>query len=117
MDREEERNDFGSIKIHKNVIASIASLAAMEIDGVKRVGGGLKNNLFEFISGKATSAIKVEIDKNEEVKIDLPVVIKYEYNIPDVSGKIQENIRSSLERMTSLAIKEININVQGVERP
>ena len=35
MQREESRTDLGAIRIHKNVIASIASIAAIEIEGVK----------------------------------------------------------------------------------
>ena len=35
MQKRETRTDLGMIRIHKNVIASIASLAAAEIEGVK----------------------------------------------------------------------------------
>ena len=116
MHREESRTDLGTIKIHKNVIASIASLAATEIQGVKRVGGDLKSGFLELIGKKTSIAIKVEIDKNEEVRITVPLVIKYGFNIPDIANKVQENVRNALEKMTNLLIKDININVQGIER-
>lgn len=116
MQRKETRTDLGTIKIHKNVIASIASLAAAEIEGVKRVGRAYKLNLLELVAKKYLSGIKVDIDKNEEVRIEVPLVIKYEFNIPDVANKVQENVRTSLEKMTNLLIKDININVQGVDR-
>ncbi len=64
MRPEESRSDLGVVKIHKKVIASIASLAAGEIDGVKRVGGNLKSNVLEILGQKSLSAIKVECDKN-----------------------------------------------------
>ena len=116
MHSEESRTDFGVIKIHKNVIASIASLAALEIEGVKRVGGDFKNNLLDAIGKKVFPSIKVEIDRNEEVRLDIPIVIKYEFNIPEVANRVQEKVRASLERMTSLSVKDINISVQGIER-
>ncbi len=116
MHREESHTDLGTIRIHKNVIASIASLAAVEIEGISRVGGNFKSGLLELIGRKAVSAINVEISKNEEVKIEIPVVIKYGYNIPEIANKAQENIRNNVEKMTSLSVKDININVQGVER-
>ena len=37
MRKNDNQTDLGAIKIHKNVIASIASLAAMEIEGSCRV--------------------------------------------------------------------------------
>lgn len=116
MYRDESRTDLGTIRIHKKVIASISSLAAVEIEGVKRVGGDFKSGLLELIGKKFLSAINVEISKNGEVGLEIPLVIKYGYNIPDIANKVQENVRNSLEKMTNLSIKNIDINVQGIER-
>ena len=116
MRKEEERTDLGTVRIHKNVIASIAQIAALEIEGVKRIGGDFKSGLLELIGQKSFSVIKVEIDKNNEVRLEIPIVIKYGFNIPDIANKTQENIRNALEKMTNLSIKDININIQGIER-
>jgi uncharacterized alkaline shock family protein YloU len=116
MHREESRTDLGTIKIHKNVIASIASIASVEIEGVKRIGSDLKSGLYELIGKKSLAAIKVEIDKNEEVRIDIPLIIKYGFNIPDIANRVQENVHNALGKMTNLLIKDINVSVQGIER-
>lgn len=113
---EESRTDLGTIRIHKNVIASIASLAATEIEGVKRIGGDLKSGLMMLIGKKTSLAIKVEIDKNNEVTVEIPIIIKYGFNISDIAGKVQENVHNTLEKMINLSIKDINVNVQGIER-
>lgn len=114
--REESRTDLGTIRIHKNVIASIAAIAAAEIEGVKRLGGTFKSGILELIGEKFLLAIRVEIDKNEEVSLQIPLVIKYGFNIPDIASKVQENVRHALEKMTNLFIKDVNINVQGIEK-
>ena len=116
MHKDESQTDLGNIKIHKNVIASIASIAAVEIDGVKRVGGDFRSGILELIGKKALMAIKVDIDKNDEMRLEVPLVVKYGFNIPDIANKAQENIRNALEKMTNLSIKYININVQAIER-
>ncbi len=116
MNRDESRNELGVVRIHKNVIASIASIAAAEIEGVRRVGGSLRSGLLELIGQKSLSAIKVDISKNEEVKVEIPLIIKYGYNIPDIASRVQENVRQALEKMSDLSIKDINVNVQGIER-
>jgi uncharacterized alkaline shock family protein YloU len=116
MNRDESRNDLGVVKIHKNVISSISSIAATEIEGVKRVGKDLKTGLLELVGQKSFSAIKVDISKNEEVKVEIPLIIKYGYNIPDIANRVQENVRQALEKMSNLSIKDINVNVQGIER-
>jgi uncharacterized alkaline shock family protein YloU len=115
--REETSTDLGKIKIHKNVIASITSIAACQIEGVKSIGKDLRSIVREFLDKKEHSAVLVEIDKNGEVWLEIPLVIKFGFNIPDVAAKVQENVRGALEKMTSLPIKDININVQGIEKP
>jgi uncharacterized alkaline shock family protein YloU len=116
MHKEESRTDLGTVKIHKNVIASIASLAASEIEGVKKIGGNFRSGLLELIGKKAIFAINVDIDKNEEVRLEIPLIIKYGFNIPEIASRVQESVRNALEKMTNLLIKDININVQGIER-
>ncbi|MFA4854138.1 MAG: Asp23/Gls24 family envelope stress response protein [Candidatus Omnitrophota bacterium] len=116
MKSEESRNELGVVRIHKNVIASISSIAAIEIEGVKRVGRDLKSGLLELLGQKSLSAIKVDISRNEEVRVDIPLIIKYGYNIPDIASRVQENVRVALEKMSNLSIKDINVNVQGIER-
>lgn len=116
MHKEESRSDLGIIRIHKNVIASVTAIAACEIEGVKRVGMDFKSGILELIGKKSLSAIKVEFDKNDEVRVEVPVIIKYGFNIPDIANRVQENVHNALEKMTNLSIKEININIQGIER-
>ena len=116
MNPEEVRNELGAIRIHKNVIASISSIAAMEIEGVRKISANFKSGLLELFGHKPFLAIKVDISKNEEVKVDIPIVIKYGYNIPDTAARVQDNVRLALERMSNLSVKDVNVNVKGIER-
>ena len=116
METGASRTDLGTIKIHKNVIASIASLAASEVEGVKQIGGDLKSGIAEFIGKQYLPSITVEISKNEEVRIQIPLVVKYGYNIPDVADKVQNIVRKRLEKMTNLSVKDIDVNIRGIER-
>ena len=116
MRGEESQNDFGTIKIHKNVIASIALIAAEEIDGVKRVGAAQAAGIMDLLGPRPLRHIRVDIDKNDDVRLQVPVIIKYDCNIPEVAQRVQENVRTALEKMTSLSVRDITINVQGIER-
>lgn len=116
MQREESRTDEGTIRIHDNVIASITSVATCEVEGVKSIGKNFKAGLLELLDKKNLGAIRVEKDKNGDITVEIPIVIKYGFNIPDVASKVQENVRNTLEKMTNLSIKDINVNVQAVEK-
>jgi uncharacterized alkaline shock family protein YloU len=118
MKKEESITDLGTINIHKNAISSIASIAALDVEGVKGIGRNLKSNILELLGKKdfQLAGIKVDIDKNSEVKIEIPLVVKYGFNIPEISGKVQDNISLAVEKMTSLTIRDININIVGIEK-
>ncbi|RKY31877.1 MAG: Asp23/Gls24 family envelope stress response protein [Candidatus Omnitrophota bacterium] len=116
MLKNDNQTDLGAIKIHKNVIASIASLAATEIEGVKCIGTNLRSGIMDLFGKKSSSAINVEIDNNDEVSIEIPLIIKFGHNIPEVANNVQENIYRALEKMTNLTIKSINVKVQGIEK-
>lgn len=116
MKAEESRSDFGTIRIHKKVIASIASIAAMEIDGVKLVERDIRINIYELFGKKSLGGIRVYVDKNEGVRLEVPLVVKYGFNLPEVANKVQENVQSAIEKMTNLSIKDININIQRIEK-
>jgi uncharacterized alkaline shock family protein YloU len=113
----DDNSELGIIKIHNNVIASIAYLATLEIEGVSRICEDVKSSLAHLLGKKTQSgAIDARTEKNNEVTIIIPVIIKYGYKIPDVSVKIQENVKTAVEDATDLTIKDIIIKIKGVEK-
>jgi len=115
MYEEKTNTNLGFIHIHKDVIANIASIATLEIEGVARIDAE-HNAFLKLFYGKQKNAMKVYISKDEEVILDIPIVIKYGYNIAEVSSRIQENVQDALDKMANLSIKNINIIVKGIER-
>lgn len=117
MNNEEEKTDFGVIKIHDNVIASVAYLATLEIDGVSRVCDSPRSALYQLLGKKTKSgAIDVRPEKGDGLAITIPVIVKYGFNIPDVALKIQEKVKTSIEETTNLSIKDIAVKIKGVEK-
>lgn len=112
---DETQTDIGSISLHKDAITSIAFIAATETEGVKGIDKNLQSRLLEF-TGNRPSPIQVAINKNDQVTLSIPLVIKYGYNIPDIAYKCQENVRNALEKSTNLSVKDINIIVRRVSK-
>ena len=44
----------------------------------------------------------------------MAVNLKYGFNIPTVSEKIQEKVKSAIETMTGLTVADVNIRIAGV---
>ena len=111
------KTNLGAIKIHKKVIASIASIAALEVEGVIKIAEDLGSNILDVITSKRYSSIRVEIDKNSDLKkIQIPLIIKYGYNVSEICSKVQEKVYHAVEKMTDSLVKQIDVNVQRVEK-
>lgn len=114
--QDEKRTDYGVVKIHKNVIAQVASLAAKEVEGVSRISTHIFTEALRILTkGKiARDPIKIELKENNEVVICIPIIVNYGVNIPNVAAGVQENVKKSIEKMTGLYPSDINIKVKGV---
>ena len=103
----------GTITYANEVIATIAGVAANEIDGIAGmcVSGG-----FGEILGRnrnMTKGVKVEVG-SQEAAVDLYIIVEYGKPIQKVAGEVQENVRKSLESLTGLHVVRVDVHVQGV---
>ena len=112
MNTREEQN--GSISFANDVVATIAGIATVEVEGVAGMSGGFSGGLAELLGRKnLTKGVKVEIGK-EECAVDLYIIVEYGSEIPDMCRKIQSSVKKAVETMTGLRVVETNIHIQGV---
>ena len=109
-----EKEMMGEVRIADEVVAIIAGLAATEVDGVDSMAGNITNELVGKEGMKNLSkGVKVDVTE-EHVSVDLSLNIKYGYNIPDVSERVQDRVKSAIENMTGLTVLDVNIRIAGV---
>jgi len=104
-------DESGKITISEEVVASIASIAANEIDGVAGLGTGIVADLL----GKKTTlkGVKVVLSENS-VELFVTIAVKKGVVIPTVAKAVQENVISSVESMTGIKVTAVNVKVGGV---
>ena len=114
-DMNTRQEQHGSVSFANDVVATIAGLATVEIDGVAGMSGGFSGGLAELLGRKnLTKGVKVEVGK-EECAIDLFIIARYGSDIPAVCTKIQMNVKKAVETMTGLRVVETNVHIQGVQ--
>ena len=107
--------DIGTVKIADDVVALIAAFAAMEVEGVSGMAGDLDMNTVSKGGMKRLGkTVRVEVSK-DGVKADLAVDLIYGYNIPETCSKVQDRVKTSIENMTGLEVKDVNIRVSGIK--
>lgn len=102
--------------ISDEVIAVCAINATLKTDGVVRMAGGFSNALRKNILGRELVAKGTKVTQADgKVEIDVHIIARYGYKIPQVAWDIQENVKNEISTMTGLDVTAVNIHVQGVE--
>ena len=121
----DERNTYtiqadesiGDVKIADEVVAMIAGLAAMEVEGVASMAGNATRELISKLGMKSLSkGVKVDVLEGV-VTVSLSLNLKYGYSIKEITTKVQEKVKAAIENMTGLEVADVNIRVAGVEVP
>lgn len=108
-------DETGEIKIADEVVAIIAGLAATEVEGVSSMAGNITNEIVSKLGMKnLAKGISVEVIE-DEVKVDVAINIDYGYSIPEVSAKVQDKIKTTIESMTGLGVAIVNIRIASVD--
>ena len=98
-------DELGCIHISEDVLASLASSAAVEVEGIS----GMMN-----LTTKKSNAKGVRLTVEDDgAAVDLYVMIRYGYAIPEVAEKIQTAVSNAIESMTGFSVKAVNVHVGG----
>lgn len=112
MVKNQDRDD--KIRISEEVIATIAGIAASEVENIASLSGGLVDGIAGMLGRKNLGkGIKVELKENIAV-IELSIIMQYGCKIHEVSRNIQSKVREAVEGMTGIQVTAVNINVLGV---
>lgn len=102
------------IKISEDVVATIAGIAATEVECLASMSGGFVDGIAGMLGKKSLSkGIKVDIKEND-VAIELSLTMQYGCKIHEVAGSIQEKVRNSVQDMTGMNVTAVNVNVVGI---
>ena len=106
------QEDMGTIQISEDVVASIATSAALEVEGVS---GLLSANMSDFMGGKKMTArgVRVEMD-DDGIVVNLFIMLRYGSAITEVATKVQRAVYGAMEGMTGFQISTVNVHVGGI---
>ena len=106
--------NLGEVKIADEVVAIIAGLATTEVEGVSSMAGNITNELVAKLGMKNLSkGVKIQVN-DDGVYVELALVLKYGYLIPEVSKNVQDKVKTAVENMTGLNVLEVNIRIANV---
>ena len=104
----------GSLQISTDVIAKIARCAALEVEGVAEVSCGTQNKkLKDLLEASIQPPVAVEM-RDGTAELTLHLIMASGARIPAVAEKVQENVKSAVQNMTSVTVSRVNLVIAGL---
>ena len=111
-----DENPNGTVSFATDVVATIAGLAATEVEGVSSMSSqnsGIADMFARKNSRNFTKGVRIDLDGNK-VTVDITIVVEYGSPVPDVARNIQENVKKAIETMSGLDVHAVDVHVSGV---
>lgn len=110
-----EISSIGEVMIADDVIATIAGLAATEVEGVSAMQGNVTNELVGKLGMKnLTKGVRIKVTE-AGVAVELSVQMRYGYSIPKTCKAVQEKVKAAIENMVGLSVEVVNVHIVGVD--
>lgn len=107
----------GSLQISTEVLAKIARLAALEIDGVAEVSAG-SNQSVRGILGKTSLQKPVTVEMEDGIAtVSVRLIARYGTKIMPVCEKVQDNVKHTIQNMTGITVSRVDVIVSGLAEP
>lgn len=114
QDSDKDSGQGGKISIAEEVIASIASIAASEVEGLADVKQGAIADIVGIFGGRQ-KGVEVRLDENSNVHVDLKVTVAYGHPIHEVAQCIQQKVSQDIQSMTGLSVEGVDVYVKDLK--
>lgn len=107
------RSENGSLQISADAVAKIAQLAALEVDGVADVVPG--KPVYRGFGRKPVSAKPVTVEMQDGIaQLHVNILAAYGSKVMAVSGRVQENVKHTVQNMTGITVSRVDVLVAGL---
>lgn len=103
----------GTLKVSEDVIATIARLAAGEVEGVSSLEQASVSFKQLFFKPGKNGAIKIKLS-GDVVEIAIGIFVKAGNRVTSVAERVQERVKSDVQSMTGVAVSRVDISVSGI---
>lgn len=105
------------MSITEQVIASIAGIAATQVEGLAGMRGGMTDDLVKILGEDRQRKGVLTQRGDGSVQLSLNVVVQYGYPIHEVARQLQARVKAEVEEMTGLTVSAVDVYVQDLQLP
>src|ERR1700687_5811629 len=103
MPRMSDNGSLGAVRVANEVIASIAALAACEVEGVEGMDEAAAKHFGDWVRRQsAHRGVRVHIESDRSIHLDVFITVESEAKLADVAAAVQTNVVEATERRLGL---------------
>lgn len=107
-------HDSGRIIVKDDVVAFIATIEMVKVDGVITMSGRSSFSDYDGARSKdVEKGVTVKIENNH-CTVGVDVNIKYGVNVYDTARRLQRAIKDAIENYTGLVVDRVDVTIQGM---
>ncbi len=107
-------HDNGRIIVKDDVVAFIATIEMVKVDGVITMSGRSSFSDYDGARSKdVEKGVTVKIENNH-CTVGVDVNIKYGANVYDTARRLQRAIKDAIENYTGLVVDRVDVTIQGM---
>jgi len=107
-------DDGGRIIVNDEVVAFIATIERVKVDGVITLSGRSSFSDYDGARSKdVEKGVVVKIDNNHAA-IMVEINIKYGVNVYDTARRLQRSIKNAIENYTGLLVDRVDVTIRGM---
>ena len=105
----------GSVRVANEVIASIAALAAREVDGVAGLDEANARHFGDWIKREtAHRGVRVVLDPERQIHLEVFLTVRSNAVLRDVAQKVQDSVIEVVQQMLGLEVAEVDVFVSSI---
>jgi uncharacterized alkaline shock family protein YloU len=113
-DSGDARSSLGTTRVANEVVAHIAALAALQVEGVHALYHPGAQSIDRFVRrSQAYRGVRVEL-ADGSLRLDLWIAMEAGGNVPAVGAEVQRRVADAIDRMLDLRVSEVNVFVSEI---
>src|SRR5207302_5656456 len=113
-----EESATGGVRVANEVSASIAAMAACEVDGVAEMDEANARHFGDWMTRQsAHRGVRVRVDPERAIHLELFLQVRSTAVVPGVAERVQANVVEAVERMLGLEVAAVDVFVSSVAFP
>ncbi|MBQ2111376.1 MAG: Asp23/Gls24 family envelope stress response protein [Clostridia bacterium] len=111
------KNEYGTITLNEDLIASIAGYAACENYGIVAMNSKTAGDALRQMIGSENvrRGVKVTTLEDNRVDIDLFVTLLYGISFPAVAENAMSNVKYRVEELSGIKVRKVNFYIESIQ--